>query len=143
MIRVRGVTPDSIGADLGISAGFELLSVDGRELEDFLDWEYLTAEDAFILRVRALDGELLEYDIERPEGEPLGVQLEPPHVRRCGNRCDFCFVDGLPSGLRDALYVRDDDYRLSFRYGNFATLTNLKARDVRRILDYRLSPLYV
>jgi putative radical SAM enzyme (TIGR03279 family) len=143
MIRVRGVSPDSIGADLGIGPGFELLSVDGRELEDFLDWEFLTAEDVFVLRARTADGELVEYDIERPEGEPLGVQLEPPHVRRCGNRCDFCFVDGLPSGLRDTLYVRDDDYRLSFRYGNFATLTNLKTRDVRRILEYRLSPLYV
>jgi putative radical SAM enzyme (TIGR03279 family) len=74
---------------------------------------------------------------------PFGIELDPPHVRRCANRCDFCFVDGLPEGLRSNLYIRDDDYRLSFRYGNFATLTNLKPRDVARILEYRLSPLYV
>ena len=76
-------------------------------------------------------------------GEPIGVSLEPARIRRCANRCDFCFVDGLPDGLRDVLYIRDDDYRLSFRYGNFATLTNLKPQDVERIIEYRLSPLYV
>jgi putative radical SAM enzyme (TIGR03279 family) len=93
--------------------------------------------------VRQPDGEEIEFDIERPLGEPLGVSLEPARIRRCANRCDFCFVDGLPDGLRDVLYIRDDDYRLSFRYGNFATLTNLKPRDAARIIEYRLSPLYV
>ena len=73
----------------------------------------------------------------------LGIAVEPPRVRRCANRCDFCFVDGLPEGLREGLYIRDDDYRLSFRFGHFATLTNLKHRDVQRIIEYRLSPLYV
>jgi putative radical SAM enzyme (TIGR03279 family) len=71
------------------------------------------------------------------------VALEPPRIRRCANRCDFCFVEGNPAGLREALYIRDDDYRLSFAYGNFATLSNLKERDFERILEYRLSPLYV
>ena len=73
----------------------------------------------------------------------MGLELEPPTVRRCANRCEFCFVEGLPKGLRRPLYIRDDDYRLSFAYGNFATLSNLKERDVARILEYRLSPLYV
>jgi putative radical SAM enzyme (TIGR03279 family) len=117
--------------------------VDGRELEDFLDWEFLTAEDEFLLHVRQPDGEEIEFEIERPVAEPLGVALEPPRIRRCANRCDFCFVDGLPEGLREVLYIRDDDYRLSFRYGNFATLTNLKPWDTERIIAYRLSPLYV
>ncbi len=143
MIRVTATEPGSIAEELGIVPGTELLAVDGRELEDFLDWEFLTAEDAFLLHARTPAGEELEFDIERPAYEPLGVTLEPPRIRRCGNRCDFCFVDGLPEGLRDVLYIRDDDYRLSFRYGNFATLTNLKPRDVARIIEYRLSPLYV
>ncbi|MDQ2673993.1 MAG: DUF512 domain-containing protein [Chloroflexota bacterium] len=143
MIRVTAVQPESIAAELGLRPGTELLAVGGRELEDFLDWEFLTAEERFLLHVRQPDGEEIEFDIERPLEEPLGVSLEPPRIRRCANRCDFCFVDGLPDGLRDVLYIRDDDYRLSFRYGNFATLTNLKPRDEERIVEYRLSPLYV
>jgi len=143
MIRVSSVVSDTLGAELGLAPGHELLSVNGRELEDFLDWEFLTAEDQFVLLARDPDGTMVEYDVERPEGLPMGVELEPPRIRRCANRCDFCFVDGLPEGLRETLYVRDDDYRLSFRYGNFATLTNLKPKDVLRIIEYRLSPLYV
>ncbi|HET9725589.1 MAG TPA: DUF512 domain-containing protein [Gemmatimonadales bacterium] len=140
---MTAVQQGSIAEELGLRAGTDLLHVDGRPLEDFLDWEFLTAEEAFLLHVRQPDGEEIEFDIERPLGEPLGVSLEPARIRRCANRCDFCFVDGLPDGLRDVLYIRDDDYRLSFRYGNFATLTNLKPRDVERIIEYRLSPLYV
>src|SRR6185503_8209175 len=87
--------------------------------------------------------EQVVYEIERPEGEPMGLELEPPTIRRCANRCEFCFIEGLPKGLRKPLYVRDDDYRLSFAYGNFATLSNLKDRDIARILEYRLSPLYI
>jgi putative radical SAM enzyme (TIGR03279 family) len=143
VLKVTAVHPDSIAAELGLQEGTQLLTVNGRELEDFLDWEFLTAEEEILLHVRQPDGEEIEYDIERPLGEPIGVSLEPARIRRCANRCDFCFVDGLPDGLRDVLYIRDDDYRLSFRYGNFATLTNLKSRDVERIIEYRLSPLYV
>ena len=143
MIKVTAVEPDSIAEELGLRPGTELVSVNGRELEDFLDWEFLTAEEEILLHVRQPDGEEIEFEIERPLGEPMGLALEPPRIRRCANRCDFCFVDGLPEGLRDVLYIRDDDYRLSFRYGNFATLTNLKPRDIARIIEYRLSPLYV
>lgn len=143
MIRVQSVQPEGLGAELGLGPGYELISIDGRPLDDFLDWEFLSADERFVLLARAPDGEGIEFDIERPEEMPLGVELEPPHIRRCANRCDFCFVDGLPEGLRETLYIRDDDYRLSFRYGNFATLTNLKPKDVQRIVEYRLSPLYV
>ena len=143
MIRVSAVAPDSLGAELGLRPGTELLSVNGRELGDFLDWEFLTADDQFLLLARFGEGELVEFDVERPDDLPMGVRLEAPRIRRCANHCDFCFVDGLPSGLRETLYIRDDDYRLSFRYGNFATLTNLKPKDIERILEYHLSPLYV
>ena len=143
MLRIRTIAPDSIGHELGLVPGTQLLAVNGRSLEDFLDWEFLTAEDRFLLAARLPSGEDVEYDIERPEGFPMGVTLEPPRIRRCANHCDFCFVDGNPEGLRTPLYIRDDDYRLSFRYGNFATLTNLKPWDLERIVEYRLSPLYV
>ncbi len=143
MIRVHTVAPDSLGAALQLIPGTELLTVNGKGLEDFLDWEFLTADEQFVLRARLPSGEEIEYDVERPEGLPMGVMLEPPRIRRCANHCDFCFVDGNPQGMREALYIRDDDYRLSFRYGNFATLTNLKSWDLDRIVEYRLSPLYV
>src|SRR5919201_403003 len=143
MIRVSAVLPGSIAEQIGIAAGTELNSVNGRELEDFLDWEFLTADDFLTIEARLPDGDGVLFEIERPDGEPLGVQLEPPRVRRCANRCEFCFIEGLPKGLRRALYVRDDDYRLSFAYGNFATLSNVKEKDIARIIEYRLSPLYV
>jgi putative radical SAM enzyme (TIGR03279 family) len=143
MVTVARVHPGSIAEELGLTPGAELLAVNGRAVDDFLDWEFLTADDEFLVHARLSDGEEVEFDIERPEGEPLGLELVPPTVRRCANRCEFCFIEGLPKGLRKNLYIRDDDYRLSFAYGNFATLSNLKERDERRIIEYRLSPLYV
>ena len=143
MVRVARVLPDSIADALAITPGTELLTVNGQALGDFLDWEFLTADDELVIEARLPDGDAVVYEVERPEGESFGVELEPPTVRRCANRCEFCFVEGLPTGLRRALYIRDDDYRLSFAYGNFATLSNVKERDIARILAYRLSPLYV
>jgi len=143
VIRVQAVAPDTLGAALQLVPGTELLAVNGRALVDFLDWEFLTADDQFVLQARLPTGQEVEYDVERPEGLPMGVTLEAPRIRRCSNHCDFCFVDGNPPGMRQVLYIRDDDYRLSFRYGNFATLTNLKPWDLERIVEYRLSPLYV
>ena len=144
MVRVARVVPGSIAEELGVVPGTDLLSVNGRELGDFLDWEFLTAEEELEIEARFPDGELVVFDVERPEGEGMGVELEPPTVRRCANRCEFCFIEGLPKGsLRKNLYIRDDDYRLSFTYGNFATLSNVKERDIQRIIEYRLSPLYV
>ncbi len=128
---------------MGVVVGTELLTVNGRELADFLDWEFLTADEELVIEARLPGGEPVVYEVERPEGEGLGVELDPPTIRRCANRCEFCFIEGLPKGLRKSLYVRDDDYRLSFAYGNFATLSNVKERDIQRILEYRLSPLYV
>src|SRR3954463_7625789 len=143
MVKVSRVEENSVGAELGILPGTELLSVNDRPVNDFLDWEFLTADEELVIEARQPDGEEIVYELERLDGEPLGVSLPPPTVRRCANRCEFCFIEGLPEGLRKPLYIRDDDYRLSFAYGNFATLSNVKERDIQRILDYRLSPLYV
>ena len=143
MVRVKGVQDASIAEELGIVPGTELLTVNGRELADFLDWEFLTADEELVIEARQPDGEEVVFEIEREDGDALGIELEPPTIRRCANRCEFCFIEGLPKGLRKPLYVRDDDYRLSFAYGNFATLSNVKERDIARILEYRLSPLYI
>jgi len=143
MVKVSRVEQNSIAEELGILPGTELLTVNGRPLSDFLDWEFLTADEELTIEARQPDGEEVIYELERLDGEPLGLSLQPPTVRRCANRCEFCFIEGLPPGLRKPLYIRDDDYRLSFAYGNFATLSNVKERDIERILEYRLSPLYV
>lgn len=143
MVRVARVAPESIAEEIGIVPGTQLLTVNGRVVQDFLDWEFLSAEDEIVVEARQPDGSDVVYEIGRSEGESLGVALEPPNVRRCANRCEFCFIEGLPQGLRKNLYIRDDDYRLSFTYGNFATLSNVKEKDIARILEYRLSPLYV
>jgi putative radical SAM enzyme (TIGR03279 family) len=143
MVKVSRIEQNSIADELGIVPGTELLTVNGRPLSDFLDWEFLTADEELVIEARQPDGEEIIFELERLDGEPLGVSLQPPTVRRCANRCEFCFIEGLPAGLRKPLYIRDDDYRLSFAYGNFATLSNVKERDIERILEYRLSPLYV
>jgi putative radical SAM enzyme (TIGR03279 family) len=143
MVRVSRVLEGSVAEEMGIEPGTELLTVNGREVADFLDWEFLSADEELVIEARLPSAEEIVYEVERPMGESLGVELEPPTVRRCANRCEFCFIEGLPKGLRKNLYVRDDDYRLSFAYGNFATLSNLKERDFQRILEYRLSPLYI
>ena len=143
MVKVSRIEKNSVADELGIVAGTELLTVNGRPLADFLDWEFLSADEELVIEARDPDGGEIVYELERLDGEPLGLSLEPPSVRRCANRCEFCFIEGLPPGLRKPLYIRDDDYRLSFAYGNFATLSNVKERDIGRILEYRLSPLYV
>jgi hypothetical protein len=132
MVRVTAVQPDSIADAVGIVPGTELLSVNGRTLEDFLDWEFLTADEAFVVSAKLPDGELVEFDIERDAGDVMGITLAPPTIRRCANRCEFCFIEGLPKGLRKPLYVRDDDYRLSFAYGNFATLSEREGAGTSR-----------
>jgi putative radical SAM enzyme (TIGR03279 family) len=142
MVRVARVAPGSIAEHVGLGPGTELVSVNGRSLADFLDWEFLSADDELEIEARQ-DGETVIYEIARDDGQSLGVELEPPTVRQCANRCEFCFIEGLPPGLRKPLYLRDDDYRLSFAYGNFATLSNVRERDVKRIFEYHLSPLYV
>ena len=119
MIKVASIVHGSIGEEIGLLPGTELMTVNGHQLEDFLDWEFLTADEEFTLVYR-LPGESSEYEVEveRPVEEPIGVAVEPPRIKRCANRCDFCFVEGNPDGLRDVLSIRDDDYRLSFRYGS-------------------------
>jgi putative radical SAM enzyme (TIGR03279 family) len=143
VVRVSRVEPGSIADQLGIVPGTQLRAVNGRELADFIDWEFLSADEELVIDATQPDGRVVVFALQRPEAEPFGIELEPPTVRRCANRCEFCFIEGLPKGLRKPLYMRDDDYRLSFAYGNFATLSNLKDRDFARIIEYRLSPLYV
>lgn len=141
-VRVDSVAADSPAAKAGIRAGDRILSVSGKPLEDMLDLHFLTAAGRFLIRWTDKSGREQEK-VLRPSGEPLGIVPEPVRVRRCANRCMFCFVHQLPKGLRPALYIKDEDVRLSFLNGQYVTFSNLSEEEIRKIIRYRLSPLYV
>ena len=140
---VDRVMPGSIAEELEIEPGDKLISVNGHRLRDVIDYNYFTSDDLLILELEKADGDLWELEVERDEDEPLGLSFHPPAPARCGNNCVFCFVHQLPKGLRTPLYVKDEDYRLSFLYGNYVTLANIDRSDLERIKEQRLSPLYI
>ena len=133
-------------ADLaGIRPGDRLLRINGHPLRDVLDVQFYAADESLVLTVLR-DGREAVLEVERDYGIPLGLEFATPTfdgIRRCRNRCEFCFVAQMPPGLRPSLYIRDDDYRYSVLYGNFVTLTNLTPEDWARLEEQRLSPLYV
>jgi putative radical SAM enzyme (TIGR03279 family) len=143
-LLVEHVTPGSIAEELEVQAGDRLLAVNGRPLRDIIDYSYYTAsDDELLLEIEKPDGELWELELQREQGEPLGLTFSAPQPARCANNCIFCFVHQLPKGLRKPLYVKDEDYRLSFLNGNYVTLANLKPQALSRIIEQRLSPLYI
>jgi putative radical SAM enzyme (TIGR03279 family) len=142
---ISAVATGSLAERAGLRAGDELLAVNGHALRDVIDVHFYTAEEQLALGVRRGEG-TLTVEVERRYDEPLGlnfVELVFDGIRRCDNRCEFCFVAQMPPQLRTALYVKDDDYRLSFLTGSYITLTNLTGADWARIGEQRLSPLYV
>lgn len=141
-VRIASIEPGSPAESLGLAPGDQILAVDGEAVEDELDFRFKSAEESVSLRVRQ-DGRLEEYVVEKPIDGGLGVEFEEFRIRTCGDDCVFCFVDQNPVGLRDTLYFRDGDFRMSFLYGNYITVTNLRDRDLERIVEQRLSPLYI
>lgn len=140
-VRVEAVTPGSPADRAGIAAGDRILSVSGRPVEDLLDLHFLTSRSRFTLEWRDASGDDRKKRF-RPEGETPGITPEPIRVRRCRNRCIFCFVHQLPKGLRRTLYVKDEDVRLSFLHGQYVTFSDLSGEEEAKIVRYRLSPLY-
>ncbi|MDH4140221.1 MAG: DUF512 domain-containing protein [Coriobacteriia bacterium] len=143
---VAEVAPGSPAERAGLAVGDRVLSVAGEELRDVIDWMWAAGEPTVSVQVIRADGTRASVLLERAADEAWGFDFSEAlfdGVRTCANRCEFCFVAQLPPGLRRSLYVRDDDFRLSFLSGNFITLTNLADADVQRILDQALSPLYV
>jgi putative radical SAM enzyme (TIGR03279 family) len=148
-IRRRGVVitevaPESIGAEFELEAGDRVMRVNGHLVRDYLDFRFQTAgEDELVIDVRKPSGEDWELNIERDEAEDLGLSFEQIVPRQCANECLFCFCKGNPETARPSLFVRDEDVRLSFLYGNYTTLTSITEDEMRRVVEQRLTPQFV
>ena len=143
MVRIGEIGPGSVAEALELRIGTRILTVNGARVRDSLDFMFLTAEDQVELEAVDPDGNPVVYDISRDPSESLGIVPARDKIRECANECVFCFIDGNPPGARAPLWVRDDDFRLSFTYGSYVTLTNLGPRGLQRLIDQRISPLYV
>ncbi|MCL4552182.1 MAG: DUF512 domain-containing protein [Candidatus Marsarchaeota archaeon] len=142
---ITTIEPDSLADALGLQPGDCLVAINGHPVRDILDYQFHASDDHLKLLTER-NGEEIIYEAETDEGEPLGIGFEETTfdgVRRCRNKCVFCFVDRTPSGLRSSLYIKDDDYRYSFSFGSFITLTNLSEADWNRLAEQRLNPLYI
>src|SRR3954470_19802784 len=143
--RVVAVAPGSPAERAGLEPGDEVVSLNGRQPRDVIQWQLL-ADDADLDVAVRRGGLDLDLSVAKEEGEPLGAEVHSAlfdQVRTCDNHCEFCFIYQLPPGLRSSLYLKDDDYRLSFLYGNFTTLTRFTEADLERVVDEGLSPLHV
>lgn len=146
MNAIKKINPGSIAEELGIEEGDLLLSINDREVKDIMDFIYLCHDEYIEVDIQKSNGDVWTLEIEKEYDEPLGLDFTNPiidHARRCSNNCLFCFIDQLPEGMRETLYFKDDDSRLSFLQGNFVTLTNLKDDDINRIIEYHISPINV
>lgn len=144
--EISGVVPGSIAEDLGLVEGDCLLSINGMSPVDLIDYGFFIADEYVELEVEKRNQERLIFEIEKDVDDDLGIIFEKgtfDGIKRCKNKCIFCFVDQMPSKLRESLYVKDDDYRLSFLYGNFITLTNISEKDLERIKKLHISPLFI
>lgn len=143
---ITTVLPDSIAAEIGFEVGDRLVSINGQPLRDLIDYQFLCADEVLELEVLDNKGKTHIVEIEKDYDDDLGLEFESAlfdGLMQCNNRCPFCFIDQQPPGKRKSLYLKDDDYRLSFLYGSYLTLTNLTEREWERIAQMRLSPLYV
>ena len=144
--KIRNVIPGSIGEELEIEPGDRLLAVNGVELEDIFDYHYQVNEEKLTLLIEKPDGEQWELEIEKDYDEDLGLEFEQALLNEyhsCRNKCIFCFIDQMPPGMRETLYFKDDDARLSFLQGNYITLTNMTDKDLERIIRFHLAPINI
>lgn len=143
---ITKVVSGGIAEEVGIEVNDALISINGNKVDDIIDYKFLSADDEILLEVEKSDGEIWEIEIEKDYGEDLGLEFGGglmDKAKSCSNKCIFCFIDQLPKGMRETLYFKDDDSRLSFLQGNFVTLTNMKDEDIDRIIRYHISPINV
>ena len=143
-VEISEVTPNSLGAEMDLESGDRIIKVNGRVVRDYLDFRFHTAgETELVLEVRKKSGEDWEVELERSESEDFGLAFEQIVPRQCANECIFCFCNGNPVDARPSLFIKDEDVRLSFLYGNYTTMTSITEDEMRRIVEQRLSPQYV
>ena len=143
-VIITEVTPDSLGEELELAPNDRIIKVNGRSVRDYLDFRFQTAgETELTFRVKKPDGETIDIEFDREEGEDFGLGFEQIVPRQCANECLFCFCKGNPADARPSLFVRDEDIRLSFLYGNYTTLSSITDDEMKRIIEQRLSPQYV
>lgn len=143
---ITSVEKNSIAEELEIQPNSELLSINGIKLKDYIEYQYATMAEELTFEIKTPTGEIEEYEIEKDFDEELGFIFESAifdRIKPCANNCIFCFVDQQPEGLRDSLYIKDDDYRLSYLQGTYVTLTNLTKKDKERIANQHLGPLFI
>ncbi len=144
MVRIQQILPGTIADELSLEIGSRVVRINGEPVRDSIDFRFLEADETVEVEVVPPTGRLpILYEIEKDAGESLGIVPAADAVRECANKCVFCFIDGNPEHVRRSLYMKDDDFRLSFTYGNYVTLTNLGPKGFQRLIDQRLSPLYV
>lgn len=144
--KICKIFKDSIAEELGIEIGDKIISINGNQIKDIIDYRFLMADEYVEVEIEKSDKELWILEIEKDYDEKLGIEFEDAimdDARSCSNKCIFCFIDQLPKGMRKSLYFKDDDSRLSFLQGNFVTLTNMKDDDIDRIIRYRISPINI
>ena len=143
MVRIAEIEAGSIADELSLEIGTRIVRINGEPVRDGIDLTFLLADTELELETVSPDGEVVLYEIEREPGTPIGIVPAPDTIRECANKCVFCFIDGNPKDARPTLWLRDDDFRLSFTYGSYVTLTNLGPKGLQRLVDQRISPLYV
>ena len=143
MVKIAQIESGSIAEELELEIGTRIVRINGQPVRDGIDLTFFLAEPELEMETVAPDGVSVIYEITRAPGEPLGLAPAPDKIRECSNRCVFCFIDGNPPGVRESLDLKDDDFRLSFTYGSYVTLTNLGPRGLKRLVEQRISPLYV
>ncbi|MEO5510368.1 MAG: DUF512 domain-containing protein [Longimicrobiales bacterium] len=144
MVRIAEIVPGTIADELRLEIGSRVVRINGESVRDIVDLRFLEADGSIEIEIaNPGDGERTVYEIEKDEGEGLGIVPAADAVRQCANKCVFCFIDGNPAGARKSLHLKDDDFRLSFTYGSYVTLTNLGPKGFERLIEQRLSPLYV
>ena len=143
LVRIAEVESGSIADELHLEIGTRIIRINGQRVRDGIDLTFLLADTTLELETVGPEGEPAFYDIVREPGESVGIVPAPDTIRECGNKCVFCFIDGNPKDVRETLWLRDDDFRLSFTYGSYVTLTNLGPRGMERLVEQRISPLYV